>query len=192
MGNELSKKTRILRAAISLAVSGALLFIAVGFAWFAIFKETQATGLSFTAQAVDCKVEYTLTSDEELVNAKPGDIITYEIRIYDITKTGLLTVRLDGITCDPAIEIEGVYYDIRGLFTVTIILPEDAENKGTSQSMSGKEHMDILQAYSVSENDEVTVRFAFEFLTELPGLEDINAFQGAAGIDISELSVFIN
>lgn len=187
----LTKRVQLIKSIVSLAASGVILIIAIGFAWFALHKEPQASGLILNAQAVDCKVVYTLEDNERFGNAKPGDIFTYEIKIYDITKTGMLTVELLGITGDEPFEFEGAMYDIRDAFSVTVIRPDDSIYTDIPHYLSGMSDLTILSDYPVQEEDIVFVRFEFAFLNEPNGIDDINLFQGQVGFQISELSVII-
>lgn len=187
-------ETKLIKAIVSLAASGILLFAAIGFAWFAVNEEPTASNLSLSADYSECDVNYKLydsngaiSASQVFTNAKPGDIVTCEINITNIKKDGMLNVQLLNIEYVNTVVIDGEVHDIRDAYAVTVLEPVEKP----SVSLSGMTDINLLTNYPVSKNDDTTFKFQLDFLSNPPGISDVNVFQGDFTLKISTVKVSI-
>lgn len=190
-----SNEISLMKSIISLTASGIILFVAISFAWFMFDQGPTASDLVLSADYSECNVNYkTFKNSEEIsntslfTNAKPGDIITYELEITNLKADGNLTVSLQGISFENSILINGVTRDIRDAYSVNLVLP----STDPPISLSGQSNVNVLSNYPLAKNGVVTVKFNLIFLTNPPLIPDVNVFQGNFKLKVSTLNISIN
>lgn len=186
---------KLVKSIISLTASGFILFASITYAWFVFYDGPTASDLTLKADYTDCNVDYKIFKNDELIsssqiftNAKPGDIITYEMEVTNLQGNGLLSVQLLDISYQNSVLINGITHDIRDAYEVNLLTP--TQNLGVS--LSGQTNVDVLTNYPISQNGVVTVKFNLIFLSNPAGISDVNVFQGNFELKISALKVSIN